>query len=330
MQLTLYVPGLLLPDAIRADSVFALAAPALSQLLGRSQRLELPPDWLASAFGINSPIPAAALRKVGAGETAEGHWICLDPVHLQVTREGISVADPLQLTLSAEESGALINAVQPLFAEWGEISSTSPTHWELQLQRPLTLETRTLPDAVGQPVDPALPGGADGRTWRQRLSEAQTVLHAHAINQHRDTLGKPTVNSLWPWGAGPLPEHVQANFNVTWSDHPVVAGLCAHAGLPCLTTPDRFQCASGRVLACVDALERPARQFDALAWRENLLKFDQNWLAPAIAAVKKGECRELRLIGTCVHGEPATVGFLITRSAMWRFWRRPQPLTALA
>jgi hypothetical protein len=330
MQLTLYVPGLLLPDAIRADSVYGLIAPALSQLLGRGERLELPIDWLASAFGIDSPLPAAALRKVGAGETAQGHWLCLDPVHFQVAREGISVADPAQLDLAAIEAAALIDAVQPLFAGWGEISTTASTRWEMQLSRPLALATRALPEVIDQPVDPALPGGPDGREWRRILSEAQTVLHAHALNQDRDALGKPTVNSLWPWGAGPLPDTLQANFNVAWSDDPVVAGLCAHAGMPCLAAADRFQLASGRVLACVDLLERPARQFDALAWRENLLIFEQNWLAPALAAMKKRECRELRLIGTSVNGPPATVAFVVTRGALRRFWRRPRPLTSLA
>jgi hypothetical protein len=330
MQLTLYVSGLLLPDAIRADNVFDLNAPAFTQLLGRGERLELSPDWLASAFGLVSSLPAAALRKVGAGGTATGEWICLDPVHLQVARENISVADPARLDLTEEDAALLIDAVQPLFSGWGEISTTSPTRWEMHLSRPLELETSTLPQIVGQPVNPALPGGADGREWRQILSEAQTVLHAHALNQNRDALGKPTVNSLWPWGAGPLPDHIQANFNVAWSDDPVVAGLCAHAGMPCLAVPDRFQIASGRVLACVDLLEQPARQFDALAWRENLLKFEYSWLAPAIAAVKKGECRELRLIGTRVNGQPATVAFVLTRGALRRFWRRSQPLSALA
>ena len=68
MHLTLYVPGLLLPDEIRTDSVFDLTAPTLSLLLGRGQRRELATDWLPDAFGLAPPLPAAALRKVGAGE----------------------------------------------------------------------------------------------------------------------------------------------------------------------------------------------------------------------------------------------------------------------
>lgn len=330
MQLTLYVPGLLLPDAIRNDTVFDLIAPSFSLLLGRGRRQAITPDWLPSVFGLASPLAAAALRKVGSGDTAHGTWLCLDPVHFQVAREGITLGEPAALALSEAEAGALIDAIQPLFSDWGEITASTPACWELHLSQPLALETQALPDAIGQSLDPGLPGGADGRTWRRLIAEAQTVLHAHPINRQRETHGKPTVSSLWPWGLGALPTAIQANFAVAWSTDPVVAGLCAHAGFPCLSPPERFQPASGRVLASVDALAAPAKARDVLTWREALLAFEQNWLAPALAALKKRRCRELRLIATRADGNPAACGFTLNRSDLWRFWRRPQPLTALA
>jgi hypothetical protein len=200
----------------------------------------------------------------------------------------------------------------------------------VRLARSIELDTRALPDIIGQAADPGIPGGNDGRAWHRLLAEAQTVLHAHPVNRNRDALGKPTANSLWPWGAGALPAQTQANFNVAWSDDPVVVGLCAHAGLPCLVPPDNFQPASGRVLAILDELARPARTLDALGWREALLAFEHDWLAPAITALKKNRCRELRLIGTCINHTPKTVALTLTRSALRHFWRRPVPLTALA
>ncbi|MDP2172033.1 MAG: hypothetical protein Q8J96_16615 [Rhodocyclaceae bacterium] len=357
MHLTLYVPGLLLPDEIRTDSVFDLTAPTLSLLLGRGQRRELATDWLPDAFGLAPPLPAAALRKVGAGEwpgrpadapkvgaggtasagnaanmVTPGNWICLDPVHLQVAREGISLADPAQLNLSAAETATLIEVVAPLFADWGTLSASFPSRWELQLNKPVDLTTRPLSDAIGQNVDPALPGGSDGRAWRRLIATAQTLMHAHPVNRSRDGLGQPTINSLWAWGLGSLPDAVQANFNVTWSNDPVLAGLCAAAGLPCLAPPERFQPASGRVLAVIDSMEHPARTFDALAWREALLAFERDWLAPALASLKKRECRELRVIGTRIAGiagPQRTTTFSLTWNDLWRLWRRPRPLTAL-
>ncbi|MDI6746970.1 MAG: hypothetical protein QMD17_07470 [Rhodocyclaceae bacterium] len=366
MHLTLFVPGLLLPDEIRADTVFDLTAPTLSLLLGRGQRHELTPDWLPGAFGLAPPLPAAVLRKVGAGEwfgrpadaspkvgaggmasagtaanmgAASGNWICLDPVHLQVAREGISLADPAQLKLTAAEAAALIEVVAPLFADWGTLSASSPSCWELQLNKPVDLTTRPLSDAIGQNVDPALPGGRDGRAWRRLIAAAQTLMHAHPVNRDRDGLGQPTINSLWAWGLGgmdSLPDEVQANFNVVWSRDPVLAGLCAAVrtggGLPCLAPPERFQPASGRVLAVIDSMEHPARTFDALAWREALLAFERDWLTPAMASLKKRECGELRVIGTRIAGiagPQRTTAFSLTWNDLWRLWRRPRPLTAL-
>jgi len=323
MHLTLQVPGLLLPVEILENITYDLSAPTLSLILGRGARQELPADWLPDAFGLDH-LPAAALRKVGAGGTARGQWICLDPVRWQVSPEGVTLDDPAKLDLSEPESVALIEAVQPLYADWGELSASTPGCWELQLMRSLALETLPLPEAIHQSIDPRLPGGTDGAAWRRLLAEAQTVLHAHPVNRQREAAGKPTVNSLWPWGQGALPAKIQAGFDAVWSDDPVMAGLCKLAGVPCLQPPTRFQPASGRVLAVIDCLTAPAWALDALAWREALLAFERDWLAPAVKT-----CESLRVVGIRFGHPPATVAFELKRSDRLRFWRKPRPLTEL-
>lgn len=333
MRLTLFVPGLLLPREILADTVFDLTAPALSLILGRGRRHERGAGWLADAFGLDGsiPLPAAALRKVGAGGTAPTEkWICLDPVHFDIRREGIVLADPARLELTDDEAATLREAMQPLFAEWGDLSASSPQCWELRLERPLTLDTLPLAEAVGRPVDPALPRGEDGRAWRRLLAEAQTVLHAHPVNRQRDAEGRPTIDSLWPWGHGELPQAAHTDFGVAWDADPVTAGLCAQAGIPCLATPERFEVSSGTVLAHVGTLAPPARNFDALAWREALLALERDWLAPALAALKGKECREVELVGTSLTGQPRTTAFVLTRGDVLRIWRRPRLLSDLA
>jgi hypothetical protein len=333
MRLTLFVPGLLLPREILADTVFDLTAPALSLILGRGRRHEREAGWLAAAFGldVNATLPAAALRKVGAGGTAPTEeWLCLDPVHFDVRREGIMLADPARLQLTGEESAALREAMQPLLAEWGDLSASAPDRWELRLARPQALETLPLAEAIGRPVDPALPGGADGRSWRRLLAEIQTILHAHPVNRRRDEQGRPTINSLWPWGAGSLPQQVQAAFSIVWDDDPAMAGLCALAGTPCLSPPGRFEFASGRVLAHVRTLAPPAKNLDALTWREMFQALERDWLAPAVAALKRNDCTEVELVGSSLTGPARTTAFLLTRGEARRFWRRPRPLSALA
>jgi len=332
MEITLFAPGLLLPDAICDDVLFDLEAPTLSLVLGRGDRFvestTTSLTWLAQTFSTAYPLPVAALRR--AAEAPAGEWLCLDPVHWRVEREGIYLDDPLRLDLSGEEAAALCAAVAPIFAPWGALSVSAPGQWELCLSRPLMLETRPLPEACGQ--DPGLPGGAHAAQWRSLLSEAQIVLHAHPVNREREAAGKPRVNSLWPWGAGKLPSWADSDFTVCWSQDPVVAGLCHLADLPCITPPERFEPASGRVLCHVERLIAPARRGDALAWRLALLSIEQDWLAPILSAIRKGRCSALRILATGaanVPGAGAALYVCLEPGHLLRFWRRPVPLSAL-
>lgn len=328
MHLTLLVPGLLLPLEILENITYDLKAPALSLILGSGERRNLPGDALTGAFGLGH-FPAAALRKVGAGGTAQGEWICLDPVRWQVSAEGVTLDDPAKLELDAAESAELLAVVQPLFADWGELSASAPGRWELRLRKAVALETLSLHAAIHQPIDPTLPGGADGTAWRLLLAEAQTLLHAHPVNRRREAAGRPSANSLWPWGQGSLPHAVPATYTAVWSDDPVVAGLCAHAGIAWAGSPVRHQPDSGRRLAILDHLAAPARTLDALAWRAALLAIERDWLLPAVKALKRGQHAELRLIGTRLGRQPETVAFDLKRGGLLRFWRKPRPLTEL-
>lgn len=329
MRLTLSAPGLLLPRAVLAATVFDLAAPALELLLGRSRRAILASDWLAGRFGLAS-LPVAALRKVGCGDTASGEYLCLDPVHFKVERSGISLCDPVELELTAAEAGELIATLQPLLADWGELSASAAGHWELRLARPLQLETRPLPEAVGRPVDPCLPGGPDGRAWRRLLAELQTELHAHPVNRHREAQGYPTVDSLWPWGQGALPAGTHGDFDAIWSYDPLHRGLAIHAGIPTQPPPSAFAAARGRIFASIEYLARPALALDALAWREALLQFERDWLQPALAAMRRGECAELTLVASAASHAAPPLSLALTRGRLYRFWRRARPLAELA
>ncbi len=334
MRLTIHAPGLLLPKAVLADTVFDLSAPSISLLLGRGRRFDLRRDWFAAAFGQSGALPAAAIRKVGAGETAAGTpWLCLDPVHLEVKREGILLGDRAELDLNETETTALIAAMQPLWADWGTLSASRPAQWELQLSRSLLLDTRPADDAIGLPVDPALPGGPDGAAWRRLLVEAQMILHAHPVNREREARGQPIINSLWPWGFGSLSDSSEpkaTDFELAWSDDAVLAGLCAHAGIPCSSPPISFQLPSRNVFCQVNHLLKPARSKDAIGWRQALLTIEQDWLVPALTALKRGECKSVRLIGTGVHGAERAVVYSLVRQNFWRFWCRPAPLVELA
>ncbi len=327
MKIAFYLPGLLLRPEILENTVYDLDATHLSRWLGLGARREMPATWLPNVFGLDR-LPTAAARKLGAGATASGEWICLDPVCWRVAAQGVTLDDPARLALSEEESTALLAAVAPLFAEWGTLGTSAPGGWELQLQRPLALETQPLAEAIQQPIDPRLPGGADGPAWRRLLLEIQTLLHAHPVNLAREEAGRPTVNSLWPWGQGALPAQCTCNYAELWSADAALVGLCRLAGAVCHPLPARFSVPSGNLLAQIDRLAAPARELDALAWRTALLSIEQDWLEPALAALKRGACSSLELIGTPAS-DPTAVTWTLKRSDLLRFWRKPRPLTSL-
>jgi hypothetical protein len=329
MQLTLLVPGLLWPREILRDTTFDLPLPALSLLLGRGRHLPARSQeaWLADAFGLTLPLPAAPLRLLGdGGSPGDGHWLCLDPVHLRLEERAVVVDDPARLALDADEDKALREALAPVLAELGELVAPVPGRWYLKLAVPPAIEMRDLAEAIGRSADPSLPAGPDGPAWRRRLAEAQILLHGHRVNRAREELGLPVVNSLWPWGLGRLPATACSHIKQLWADEPLLTGLARLAGTAAVAPPTRFAAGSGATLAHLVHLRAAAARYDAMAWREAMSALEADWLAPALAALRRGQLRQLRLVA---GGEGRALDVVAGRAALWKIWRKPLALAEL-
>jgi hypothetical protein len=330
-MLTLIVPGLIWTRQALADLTFDLPLPAFTTLLGRGRLRHLPPAdttaHLAAAGGLATPLPAAALRRLALrGESGNDAWLCLDPVRLRFAERSMIVDDPRSLQLSAEESATLAASLAPTFAALGRIDVLSPDTWNLRLNADAPAFT-PLSEAAGRSAAP-LPGGPAYAPWRQALSEAQILLHEHPLNKAREAAGKPAVNSLWPWGGGRLPSPGAGRHDAFWSGDPVAAGVARLLGISHAELPAGFVASTARnPLAIHDAMEGPARGADAIAWRDALEAFEAGWLAPALAALRSG-----RLDGLCLlaPGELGSAELQVSRSDLWKFWRKPRALNELA
>ena len=201
-----------------------LALPGLEKLLSRlspgpllgsdEYSLQMPHELaLAQAWGwpvatdraSASALPFAADRAV-ALQLPEAHtaaWAQLTPVHLDVSSEGISLANPQALQLDETASRELLEVVRPLFESEG-----FALHWAAPLQWLAThpsfdgLTSASLDRVTGRNLAPWLPDQRAARLIRRLQNEVQMVMYTHAVNDRREAAGLPSVNSFWLSGCG--------------------------------------------------------------------------------------------------------------------------------
>lgn len=300
---------LLLPPRDRFAG--AVLPTAVARALGRADRAALEPGERAQVRRHFHLIPdhwpvAALTREMDAGDAAGATWLRADPVHVLPDINGarmIAHGEALQLTM--RDTGALLPDLKPLFGDCGFLlDAPTPSRWYLRLPGGAKLPDFAEPgDVLGDDLFEHLPGGDAGRRWRALLSEAQVVLHNHPWNAARVAVGKPPVNSLWFWGAGSLPDHVESPYSEAHASEPMLAAL-AHAAGILSTDPPAFD---GSVDAALHDLRGAGTASEIVA----------RWLSPAIDAMRQGRLSSATLDfadGECV---------VLMPSQRWRFWRRP-------
>ncbi|NYT44938.1 hypothetical protein H0A64_08880 [Alcaligenaceae bacterium] len=127
-------------------------------------------------------------------------WM-VELVHVSPSRDGAALLPAADLAITPEQSVALFESAEPLFAEVGfGLHRSSLQHWRIDL-----------PDGyspvVASPVLVSLtsvndwwPQGLQDRPWRRLVNEVQMLWFDHPANQARYELGQMPVNSLWLFG----------------------------------------------------------------------------------------------------------------------------------
>ncbi|MDT3736039.1 MAG: hypothetical protein ROZ00_07430 [Denitratisoma sp.] len=330
----LVVPGLLWPKDSIAEVTRGLELPALHALLGRGRRMRRPAvpaeRWLCEAFGIAGEelreLPIGALRLLGEGrDPGKDAWLCADPVHLRFSRNTL-VVDAAGPDLGMDEAAQLATALNDHLADFGEFLAPHPRRWYLRPRKPPRIATHPPAAVAGRTLEPFLPQGEEARDWRRLINEAQVLLHNHPLNTAREAAGRATANSLWPWGAGILPDTAKAPAPHVHADQPLALGLAKLAGAPATPLPAGAGDAVPHSLTFLETLEAPAQGLDAAAWRTGLAELEARWFAPMLAALKARRTHGLRLT---VLGDDAVVDVTLDAGDLWQFWRRPKTLADL-
>jgi hypothetical protein len=334
MLLHLVLPGLLWPSQALRDTAHDLPLPGLSWLLGRArmswQAAQPLENWLCREFGCaeNAP-PAAALRLLGeGGDPGSDIWLCVDPVHLQF-QQGRPSLSSAGLDISPEEMSQLEAALAPLFMELGEYRTGITGHGYLKLKNLPQLHALPPTAVLGRSLP--LPTGHDAAQWLHLGNEAQMLLHALPLNAAREAAGRPTINSLWFWGAGALaPRNAEpvGRLESVVGRQPLLPGLAAWRGIAHSSVQDYGALLQRpqATLVLVEDLLTPTQRLDALAWREALLEIEKGWLQPLQSALRNGSINKLRITAL---GEDTVLDLHLSRAAAFKFWRRPLPLHCL-
>lgn len=303
---------LLLPERSR------LAGGRLPEVLGRwlaradvRQHEEAP---LARVFDVlPRGWPAAALtRQRDVGDAAGAVWLRADPAYVRPDINGARLlACGDRLAVTREQADALLKPLRPLFGDAGfALDAPQPGRWYLRVPAGARLPRFTAPDeALGADLFDHLPADtaddtAAGRRWRTLLGEAQIVLHNHPVNAERATQGQAPVNSVWFWGAGPLPDRVTAAVAAIHSNDEVAQAFAQGAGIGIDTLPERWRSVETAVAFDLRPLRDPAA-------------LQERWLLPVLA-----ELQARRLQCATLLFEDG-LEYSLAPGQRWRFWRRP-------
>ena len=319
MHCELVVPGLL-------AGAGEARLPSAELLLARGRSTSSPPqslqDWLLEAFAAEGSGSRAGALTVLAHGRAPGSelWARADPVHLQLMREHVVLVPGEVLSLAAEESAALCDALNAHFGSRLAIEALEPGRWCARLEGEIGLPEESPLERAGRPVAPG--GAADAL-----LNEAQMVLHEHPVNEAREARGKMPINSLWLWGAGRAPQVGQPHWQSVTAAEPIALGLARAAGLRGRALPasaDEWLGRSpvdGRHLVVLDALRAPLALSDAASAAARLEGLEQAWFTPILAALRAGH------IGmVSVYVPDAGVAVETIGGDLRRFWRRSKRL----
>ncbi|MDE2367068.1 MAG: phosphoglycerate mutase, partial [Betaproteobacteria bacterium] len=145
MNLHLLVPSLFWPDATLTAIYRDLPLPALESLLAKSSHNDDGPQefeaWLCQTFKVAKqldwPVAPITLTLDGAERIRAGddYWVRADPVHLQIERDQLILADSRVFPISSEEANQLTGLLNRHFAASGQkivFFPLQPDRWYLR------------------------------------------------------------------------------------------------------------------------------------------------------------------------------------------------------
>lgn len=292
----------------------------LEALICTQHRLPAAPDY---------PIAAIAAAADGLAVGA-AYWLRADPVHLVLQRDCFSLGEPLPLLVEREHAERMIASLNQHFSQDGLMFFIGESGaWYLQVLQTPQIKT-TLPSvAAGKNIHQFFPQGLAAASWVAVLNEVQMLLHDHAANLARESIGEVAVNSVWLSGGGVMPLSVApaakllSEVDVLVADGVFYQGLAKWADMPCQALPGNLN----RLL--LDCAQRAHVRLQLPDTQNSQAKqLDDTWFDPLLTALKNNKIQQLILnLGFYEKSLIVDIKPLDTYK-FWRspIWRKPKPV----
>lgn len=342
MNLNLLIPNLFWPNASQPEIYSDLSISSLETLLAKSTSTQYPSQememWLCKTFNIaqqqsNWPIAPIMLHvdSPGLAKTSKDFWMRADPVHLRIEQNHIMLADNQVFEISKEEAAHIVQDLNHNIGDHYDFSflPLRPNRWYIRLSKAPEIQTSTLGQVTCMNINNFLPTGSESITWHKIFNETQMLLFEHPVNQARESRGELSINSVWFWGGGNMPQSIQAPYTHIWSDHDLPHALATatdlnHSELPAHADEWLQIGAAGNHLMVLDALLGKAKYRNAHGWRNTLQDLEKNWFSPLYNALRKGKINQLTITAL---NETSSQDFVIMRANLWKFWLPARPIS---
>jgi len=319
---TVVLPFALPPAELAPELSRNLQAPSLATLLSRNSLLKrhvigddsriLPHEaWLARERG---GLAAAVMHGFGLAPK-EGYWFIVHPVHIQLARNHLVLADTRRLRLEEADARALFDLAKPYFDElvWGDAET-----WFMHADGWQELDTASPDAAMGSNLSDWMPVGPTALAFKKLQNEIQMLWHEHPVNEARQQRGLAPVNSFWMWGG--------AQAAAAGGAHGPLLAVAAPAGpagivpswLKALSAGSAVAAPGGHGTVVLPHLIPMGAGNDWGAWLGAMQQLEHEWFAPLLAAVRSGSTNELTMILTSREG---CTEIRTTKAALRKFWR---------
>jgi hypothetical protein len=317
-----------LPKSEAKEVCANLLLPSLQKLLahGTVQPLQTHSleTWLCETFAVPGMAIAPVTLMADGLIPEAAYWMRADPVHLRLDNARMILQT--NVSLNIEEAQQLCESLNHYFSESGmQFFAPHPQRWYMRLDEEPQLATRSVSQVEGRDSRLYFPQGKAALKWHGVMNEIQMLLYGHPIGQSCEARGGLPVNSLWLWGGGRAVALVQPFAQIS-SDSELAKAFALVSNIRHSLFLDAAPM-SENTLYIWDAASAALRYGDFHAWRQSVQEFEKFVVAPLLNALSAGV---LDKITVDILQEDNSCRFELTRTMLWKFWKRPRSLDSYA